>query len=187
MLVTGYSLYNESSSRTSLNYLKKDASAGNRVTIYRSVPKMLAESPNGVGKGMSGLYFRQHHQEINRNERYRSLVNFHATILTESPWWGRLLYVMSWALLISLMLPVNPRNSVYVIGLAIVLCTFTVNVFSTIGEAWKTWLPLILITLIVSAKRIISRDSLSLKVVARLLSLSLLSCAITHLIGLYRE
>lgn len=186
LLLVGGSVYNESGSRTSLSYLRSDASAGNRIALYSQVPKMLSESPEGLGRGASGLHFRQYYQDLSRSERYRTLVNYHATLLTESPWWGRILYAGGWALLLAMLMPtgLSVNEGSYLVGLGVALCAFTANVFSTIGEAWQTWVPLVAVVLVIAIRRLMKRDYPSVILMGRMLALSLIMTACVHLYGI---
>ena len=60
-----------------------DASVGNRFTIWRNVPSMMVDAPGGWGCGAAGDAFMCWYQPLDRNERYRTLVNSHFTWLAE--------------------------------------------------------------------------------------------------------
>ena len=53
----------------------EDRSVGNRIELWRSVPRMLRDAPFGWGIGKSGEVYRQWYQPLDRDERYRTLVN----------------------------------------------------------------------------------------------------------------
>ena len=65
-----------------------DASAGNRLVIWKAVPGMMVDAPGGWGSGNSGDAFMGWYQPLNRYERYRTLVNSHFTWLVEWGWGG---------------------------------------------------------------------------------------------------
>ena len=69
-----------------------DASVGNRLAIWRSVPVMVVDAPGGWGLGSSGCEYMSWYQSLDRHERYRTLVNSHLTWLVELGWAGRMAY-----------------------------------------------------------------------------------------------
>jgi hypothetical protein len=83
----------------------KDQSIENRFLIWKQVPSMIHDAPNGWGIGKSGDAYMQWYQPINRGEGYRTLVNSHLTWLTELNWLGRIGYVFSWAAIFVLLWP----------------------------------------------------------------------------------
>ena len=161
-LMVGLGLYaqkNEVSTRISPQYINEDTSVSNRVEIYKQIPKMLADNPHGWGWGKSGEAYGDFYQSLEHNEDYRTLVNYHATILTEVPWWGRIMYVSAWALLIALVLPSKQLELIPCVCSGVILSFFLACSFSTLGETWQTWLPTIGATALVSVWRIYNRQS----------------------------
>ena len=79
-----------------------DASVGNRLVIWRTVPRMMADAPDGWGVGNSGQAFMNWYQPLDRTECYRTLVGSHFTWMVEFGGRGRFLYVFGWMLVLAL-------------------------------------------------------------------------------------
>ena len=115
-----------------------DASVGNRLMIWRSVPAMIVDAPCGWGCGNAGDAYMGWYQPLDRHERYRTLVNSHFTWLVERGWTGRLCYVIGFALLFALGL-VRLKARGDPIPLAVWACFATAAFFSSVAEEWYTW------------------------------------------------
>lgn len=102
------------------DFILKDDSVGNRVSLWRGGLQMAAVAPfDGWGKGESGRQFSHWYQDVNADERYLGMVNSYLHVAVE---WGYLTLVVGLAgilFLISLALvlgsekaePVKPTRS----------------------------------------------------------------------------
>ena len=115
-----------------------DASVGNRLEIWRTVPAMMVDAPGGWGLGASGDAFMGWYQPLERHERYRTLVNSHFTWLVELGWTGRLFYVCGFAFLFALGI-VRLRTRGDPLPLAVWTCFATAAFFSSVAEEWLVW------------------------------------------------
>ena len=115
-----------------------DASVGNRFTIWRNVPCMMVDAPGGWGHGAAGDAFMSWYQPLDRNERYRTLVNSHFTWLVEWGWCGR--FVLAWAWLLAFgMGIVRWRTRGDPLPLAVWMSFATAAFFSSVAEEWIVW------------------------------------------------
>lgn len=112
-----------------------DASVGNRLAIWRSVPSMMVDAPGGWGRGNAGDAFMGWYQPLDRRERYRTLVNSHFTWLVELGWVGRFCYVSGLALLFA-MGAVRLKVRGDPLPLAVLTSFSAAAFFSSVAEDW---------------------------------------------------
>ena len=74
----------------------KDRSVDNRFDLWRVAPRMLCDAPFGWGLGKSGEAYMQWYQPLERNERYRTLVNSHLTWIVETGIVGGVVWLYCW-------------------------------------------------------------------------------------------
>lgn len=116
----------------------RDASVGNRLVLWQTVPRMMADAPGGWGLGNAGAAFMSWYQPVERRENYRTLVGSHVTWLVEFGRMGRVAYIVGW-------LSVLGACGVFCfrrkdgLPLALWLCLGTAAVFSSVAEAWEVW------------------------------------------------
>lgn len=72
-----------------------DRSVLNRLDVWRSVPQMMRDAPEGWGSGEAGLAYMNWYQPLARTERYRTLVSGHFTALVERGEAGRVTYLLA--------------------------------------------------------------------------------------------
>lgn len=113
-----------------------DASAGNRLAVWRNAPSMMVDAPGGWGFGASGDAFMGWYQPLDRTERYRTLVNSHLTWLVECGWPGRLCYMGFWLLVVGMGL-VRLKVRGDPLPLALWLAFATAASFSSVAEDWR--------------------------------------------------
>jgi len=116
----------------------KDRSIDNRLLIWKQVPSMIHDAPNGWGLGRSGEAYMQWYQPIARGEGYRTLVNSHLTWLVELNWWGRIAYVLAWAAVLVLLWPHSDYrwfSIPWAIWIAFGICAS----FSSVAETVFLW------------------------------------------------
>ena len=82
----------------------EDRSVGNRIELWRSVPRMLRDAPFGWGIGKSGEVYRQWYQPLDRDERYRTLVNSHLTWIVETGIVGGVVWSLGWGIVLAFVL-----------------------------------------------------------------------------------
>ena len=117
----------------------RDASIGNRLLIWKTVPRMMVDAPGGWGSGHAGEAFSGWYQPLDRHERYRTLVNSHLTWLTEWGWCGRWLYVTGWLSILGLGL-VRWKKRSDALPLALWVCLGIGGFFSSVAEEPVIWI-----------------------------------------------
>ena len=115
-----------------------DASVGNRFAIWRNVPCMMVDAPGGWGRGAAGDAFMSWYQPLDRNERYRTLVNSHFTWLVEWGWCGRFVLVWAWMLALGTGI-VRWRSRGDPLPFAVWISFATAAFFSSVAEEWIVW------------------------------------------------
>jgi hypothetical protein len=72
---------------------EEDRSISNRFALWKTAPEMMADAPDGWGIGRAGQAYMRWYQPVDRDERYRTLVNIHLTWMVGVGWPLRFLYV----------------------------------------------------------------------------------------------
>ena len=116
----------------------QDASVGNRLVIWRTVPRMMADAPGGWGVGNSGQAFMNWYQPLDRTERYRTLVGSHFTWMVEFGGCGRFLYVFGWLLVLTLAFR-RWRRTGDALPTALWLTLAVAAVPTSVLEEWAVW------------------------------------------------
>ena len=112
-----------------------DASVGNRLVIWCSVPAMVVDAPGGWGLGSSGCEYMSWYQPLENHERYRTLVNSHLTWLVELGWAGRMAYTCGILLLLGMgvvRLKIRGDPLPLAVSASFVASAF----FSSVAEEW---------------------------------------------------
>ena len=112
-----------------------DASVGNRLAIWRSVPAMVVDAPGGWGLGSSGCEYMSWYQPLENHERYRTLVNSHLTWLVELGWAGRAAYACG-ILILLVMGIVRLKVRGDPLPLAVSASFVAAAFFSSVAEEW---------------------------------------------------
>ena len=115
-----------------------DASAGNRIELWKAAPRMMADAPGGWGLGRSGAAYMGWYQPLDRCERYRSLVNSHLTWLVEFGWPGRWLLVAGWLFVLGMGF-VRLKTRGDPLPLAVWTSFAVAAFFSSVAEEWILW------------------------------------------------
>lgn len=115
-----------------------DASVGNRLVMWRTAPRMMADAPGGWGVGRSGAAFMSWYQPLDRHEEYRSLVSSHLTALVEFGRMGRLAYAAGWLFAFGVCVLRTIRRD-DPLPLALWTCFGIAAGFSSVAEAWELW------------------------------------------------
>ena len=122
-----------------------DRSITNRWLIYKSVPKMIVDAPQGWGMGNAPDTYHQWYQPEGRSEIYLNLVNSHFSWLVEWPWWGRILYGLAWTMLALLLWPPK-ENKVSGIALGVWAAFFVAASFSAMAHRVSMWVfPIVIL------------------------------------------
>lgn len=117
----------------------RDASVGNRLVIWRTVPRMMADAPDGWGVGNSGQAFMNWYQPLDRTERYRTLVGSHFTWMVEFGGCGRFLYAFGWLLVLALSFR-RWRRTGDALPAALWLTLAVAAVPTSVLEEWAVWI-----------------------------------------------
>ena len=117
----------------------RDASVDNRLVIWKTVPRMIADAPDGWGAGQAGNAYMNWYQPPGMNERYRTLVSSPLTFLAETGNAGRLCalflaFALAGVLLAHLAAKKDP------LPLAVWTAFSVASVFSTVAEEKFLWL-----------------------------------------------
>lgn len=118
--------------------LAGDDSVNNRVLIWRTVPRMMADAPDGWGVGNSGQVFMNWYQPLDRTERYRTLVGSHFTWMVEFGGCGRFLYVFGWLLVLALSIR-RWRRTGDALPAALWLTLAVTAIPTSVLEEWAVW------------------------------------------------
>ncbi len=109
----------------------KDRSITNRFDIWKTVPRMMVDTP--------GNAYCSWYQPLDRTEEYRTLVNSHFTWLVEFSWPLRFLYIFGWLTVFILCLP-RSRQVGFSVALGTWLVLFIASTFSSVGEEPWLWI-----------------------------------------------
>lgn len=135
-------------SRTMETAVAPDASATNRLTLWKGGLEMLAIAPQGVGQGASGTFFMNWLQPVEADAGYRTMVNSYLTFFTEyGLLFGALALFLAGAFVLILQPRSGPSHRVRntVIACQASLMAFAVaGFFSTTMETVAVWLGPIL-------------------------------------------
>ena len=122
-----------------------DASAGNRLIIWKYAAQMMVDAPGGWGAGQAGAAYMSWYQPLDRREYYRTLVNSPLTYLVESGW-GRRWLAAALSILLGLVLVRRMKNG-DALPAAIWICFSVSAVFSTVAENRLVWVIPVLVLL----------------------------------------
>ena len=144
LVITGAALWTGFAGRMAHSAPSADASVGNRLVLWRSVPAMMVDAPGGWGCGNAGDAYMGWYQPLSSHLRYRTLVNSHFTWLVEMGWMGRIGYVCGLAFLFAMGI-VHLRVRGDPIPLAVLTSFATSAFFSSVAEEWLVCaVPLVL-------------------------------------------
>ena len=146
LVITGAALWTGFAGRMAHSAPSADASVGNRLVLWRSVPAMMVDAPGGWGCGNAGDAYMGWYQPLSSHLRYRTLVNSHFTWLVEMGWMGRIGYVCGLAFLFAMGI-VRLRVRGDPIPLAILTSFVTSAFFSSVAEEWLVCAVPLLLTL----------------------------------------
>lgn len=124
--------------------IQEDRSITNRLALWNTVPKMIADSPSGWGFGNSGSAYVNWYQPLERSEPYRTLVNSHFTWLVESGWTLRFCYLLFWAVILCFLWPSKTASEIKTVGFAVWIAFAITGFFSSVAENKILWIiPLV--------------------------------------------
>ncbi len=152
-IIIGTAIFFNADDRYSQGIVREDHSITNRFEIWKSVPRMIIDAPEGWGLGKSGIAYTQWYQPVDNNELYRTLVNSHLTLLVELNWLGRFVYISGWIVLFLLCWPTLSARWLS-IPFGIWLSFAVSATFSSVAESLWLWIVPILSLLWVLAYRI---------------------------------
>lgn len=139
----GLSVWEGASQRYTQQFVRADPSIAHRLLIWKKVPQMIVDAPEGWGRGNSGTAYMQWYQQVERPETYRTLVSSHLTWLVEFGWPCRILYLWGWAAIFLLSYPARGDFPWGAINFAMWAAFFIAACFSSIAECPQLWiLPL---------------------------------------------
>ena len=135
LVIIGAALWTGFAGRMARSTPSADASVGNRLAIWRTVPAMMVDAPGGWGRGNAGDAYMGWYQPLSSHLRYRTLVSSHFTWLVEMGWMGRIGYVCGLAFLFAMgIVRLRVRNDP--IPLAVLTSFATSAFFSSVAEEW---------------------------------------------------
>ena len=135
LVIAGTALWTGFAGRMARSAPSADASVGNRLAIWQSVPAMMVDAPGGWGHGNAGDAYMGWYQPLSSHLRYRTLVNSHFTWLVEMGWMGRIGYVCGLAFLFAMgIVRLQVRGDP--IPLAVLTSFATSAFFSSVAEEW---------------------------------------------------
>lgn len=117
-----------------------DPSVLNRLDLWKNVPRMIVDAPQGWGLGQSQHAYGQWYQGVDREERFLNLVSLHFTLLAELGWPLRVAYLLFWCLGAVLTLP-GKHHRELAVPFAIWITFFVAGLFSHFGRSWLVYLP----------------------------------------------
>ena len=123
-----------------------DRSIANRIEIWRTVPRMIADAPMGWGVGNAVGAYQNWYQALDRSETYLNLVSSHFDWMVEFNWWQRILYCFGWFAVGLLCWPAGKRTAFrwFSVPLSIWVSFFVSGIFSHVAESLWLWvLPVI--------------------------------------------
>lgn len=116
-----------------------DASVGNRLEIWRTAPRMVADAAlTGWGIGNAGDAYMGWYQPLRSHERYRTLVSSHLTWLVELGLGGRMTYCAGWLLMLGICLR-RWRRKGDPLPLSVWLAFGLAATFSSVAESPVLW------------------------------------------------
>ena len=116
-----------------------DASVGNRLEIWRTAPRMVADAAlTGWGIGNAGDAYMGWYQPLRSHERYRTLVSSHLTWLVELGLGGRMAYCAGWLLMLGICLR-RWRRKGDPLPLSVWLAFGLAATFSSVAESPVLW------------------------------------------------
>ncbi len=136
--IIGFSVLVQAHERYGQGITAEDRSISNRLAIWQTAPRMMADAPDGWGLGNSGRAYTQWYQPLDRTENYRTLVSSHLTWLAEFGWPGRFLYLLFWGFMAAWCWPCR-RSVMDGIPLAVWSCFFVSAMFSSVAESPWLW------------------------------------------------
>lgn len=123
---------------------KREGSVDNRIELWRGGLQMIAQIPQGVGRGQSGLAYMQWFQPLESTARYRTLVNSYLTFATEQGLWifGLALFASALFWRGTNVTAGEPRSHGLMTGCRASILAFAVaGFFTTTMEDWRIWVP----------------------------------------------
>ena len=136
---------------------KREGSVVNRFEIWRGGLEMIAQIPQGVGRGKSGEFYMQWFQPLGSTTRYRTLVNSYLTFAAEQG-----LAVFGCAVFAAAALwvgtgkccPKLGRGNLKAGARGSLVAFATAGVFSTTMEEWTLWIvPAVCVVLLLITLR----------------------------------
>lgn len=106
-LIAGASIYLDAHKRYEMGIVQEDRSISNRLELWKTVPTMMVDAPDGWGWGNAGKAYMEWYQPLNRHESYRTLVNSHLTWMVEMNWTKRFFYLLGWIAVFVVCFPVK--------------------------------------------------------------------------------
>jgi hypothetical protein len=124
-----------------------DGSANVRVALYSAGLRMIADAPQGWGRGTAAETYRQWYQTPGDERTYLSLVNSHLTWMSEYGIGFRLAYMAAWVLILMLCFPV-PYTPLRATAICCWIALGVGAAFSSVLTFFWLWLiPVVLLLL----------------------------------------
>ncbi len=139
LFIIGTSVWLKTYTRYAEGVVQEDPSIANRLSLWRVSPRMMVDAPLGWGLGNSGKAYMQWYQPLDRHEKYRTLVNSHATWLVEFGWPMRFIYIWGWLAILAITFPTFERPWT-AIPFGIWVAFFVGSFFSSVAESFWLWI-----------------------------------------------
>ncbi|MFA6175303.1 MAG: O-antigen ligase family protein [Phycisphaerae bacterium] len=151
-LLSCYAVFVSASERYASSW-QGDPSVTNRLELWKSVPKMIVDAPDGWGLGQSQEAYIQWYQSPEREERFLNLVSLHFTLLAELNWPLRVAYLLLWVGGFLLTWP-GKGLRMLAVPFGIWTTTFVAGIFTHFSTSWPAYFPAILTLLVATGVRV---------------------------------
>ena len=138
-LLSCYAVFLNATARYASSW-QGDPSVTNRLEVWKNVPRMIADAPNGWGVGHSQDSYMQWYQPTNHQERFLNLVSLHFTLLAELNWPMRIAYLLVWIMGFLVTWP-GPGLRTLAVPFGIWTATFVAGIFSHFSTSWLLYVP----------------------------------------------
>ncbi|MFZ4775612.1 MAG: O-antigen ligase family protein [Terrimicrobiaceae bacterium] len=152
ILLSGYAVTLSAADRYASSW-KGDPSVTNRMELWKSVPKMIVDAPQGWGLGHAQEAYMQWYQSPEREERFLNLVSLHFTLLAELNWPLRAAYLLLWAFGFFLTWP-GKGLRILAVPFGVWTATFFAGIFTHFSTSWPLYFPALAALLVAIGVRI---------------------------------
>jgi len=138
-LLSCYAVFLSATARYASSW-QGDPSVTNRLEVWRNVPKMIVDAPQGWGLGHSQEAYMQWYQASEREERFLNLVSLHFTLLAELNWPMRVAYLLLLAFGFLFTWP-GPGLRALAVPFGIWTAAVVAGIFTHFSTSWLLYFP----------------------------------------------